>query len=141
MISVKSQRFTLEGHPDVESRIQRDQRHVGRSVCKALPMKQFRALLLGGGYGRCEGGYRLTDDGYAPYNDYDYFVVYDGTARECRRAGRRLQRLGHLLERDIGVEVDFAVIRCADLPRMEYSLMNTELQLGHRTVAGDPDVL
>lgn len=141
MISAKSQRFTLKGHVDVERRIQRDQRHVARSVCKALPTAQFRALLLGGGYGRGEGGYRVTDDGYAPYNDYDYFVVYDGTARECRAAGRTLRRLGHLLERDIGIEVDFAILRWADLPRMEYSLMNTELQLGYCTVAGDPDAL
>lgn len=141
MISAKSKRYTLKGDVDVERRIQRDQDHVARSVCKALPAAQFRALLLAGGYGRGEGGYRVTDDGYAPYNDYDYFVVVDGTARECRVAGRSLERLGHLLERDIGIEVDFAVLRWADLPRMEYSLMNTELQLGYCTIAGDPDAL
>jgi hypothetical protein len=82
-----------------------------------------------GGYGRGDGGYRHGEGGPEPYNDYDYFVVVRGLGRRARRGlqGMLAQR-ADALERDVGVEVDFALLAEEGLPAAEYSLMNAEMR-------------
>jgi hypothetical protein len=135
-------RYTLDGDASVEGRISRDQGLIADAVRNLLAPPTFRALVLMGGYGRGEGGYVMLDGGPAPYNDYDYFVVVRGLDRIRRRAlAQALAGEAKKLERDVGVEVDFALLREEALPAAEYSLMNAEMLWGHRVVAGDLDVL
>ena len=135
-------RYTLDGDAAVESRIAADQQRVVAGLGGLLEPPAFRALVLMGGYGRGEGGYVLRDGRPEPYNDYDYFVVVRGMGRSQRNAlARALAERAKLLEHEVGVEVDFALLREEALPRAEYSLMNAEMLWGHRVVAGDPQVL
>ncbi|WP_295438994.1 hypothetical protein [uncultured Thiodictyon sp.] len=135
-------RFTLDGDAAVEHRIARDQSLIADAVRALIAPPAFRGLVLMGGYGRGEGGYVLRDGQPQPYNDYDYFVVVRGLDR-TRRAGltRALAERARALEGEVGVEVDFAILREETLPKAEYSLMNAEMIWGHRVVAGDPAVL
>jgi hypothetical protein len=136
------ERYTLDGDASVEDRIARDQTLVARAVASLVPPEKFVALVLLGGYGRGEGGYVLRNGQPEPYNDYDYFVVVHGLSRSQRsELTRRLAEQAKALERDVGVEVDFALLRQEKLPRADYSLMNAEMIWGHRVVAGDPGVL
>ncbi|NCA70021.1 MAG: hypothetical protein EOM91_07920 [Sphingobacteriia bacterium] len=135
-------RYTLDGDAEVESRIERDQRLIAAAVQAAVPAHVFRALVLMGGYGRGEGGYRRRDGLPEPYNDYDYFVVVAHADRAQRK--HLVEALAHqarALESKVGVEVDFALLREERLPRAEYSLMNAEMLWGHQVIAGDPQVL
>jgi hypothetical protein len=135
-------RYTLDGDASVEGRIARDQALIADAVQARLSPPAFRALVLMGGYGRGEGGYVERDGAPAPYNDYDYFVVVRGLNRSKRRALQQaLAEAARKLEHDVGVEVDFALLREEGLPAAEYSLMNAEMLWGHRVVAGAPDVL
>jgi hypothetical protein len=135
-------RYTLDGDAAVEARIEADQRRIAAAVDEAVPGEHFVALVLMGGYGRGEGGYVQTDAGPAPYNDYDYFVVIHGLGRKARDSlARRLGGIAHRLERQLGLEVDFALLPLKRLPRAESSLMNAEMRWGHRVVAGDSHVL
>jgi hypothetical protein len=135
-------RYTLDGNDSVEDRIARDQLLVADAVQRILAPPAFRALVLMGGYGRGEGGYVERDGVPAPYNDYDYFVVVRGLDRSKRRALQQaLAEAARELEHDVGVEVDFALLREERLPAAEYSLMNAEMLWGHRVVAGASDVL
>jgi hypothetical protein len=135
-------RYTLDGDAAVEARIEADQRRIAAAVNEAVPAKHFVALVLMGGYGRGEGGYVQTDAGPAPYNDYDYFVIVHGLGRKARDSlARRLGGDAHRLEREVGVEVDFALLPLRRLPRADCSLMNAEMRWGHRVVAGDGHVL
>ena len=77
--------FTLGRQPGAEDRIRHDQEIVTRAVEKAVPEKQMKGLILAGGYGRREGGYRKHGEKYFPMNDYDYFIVIDGSKEECHR--------------------------------------------------------
>jgi hypothetical protein len=138
----ESGRYTPDGDAAVEARIAADQALIARAVEALAEPPEFRALVLMGGYGRGEGGYVLRDGKPAPYNDYDYFVVVRGLDGARRRALQEaLSQEGRALEHQVGVEVDFAVLREEGLPQAEYSLMNAEMIWGHRVVVGDQRVL
>jgi hypothetical protein len=135
-------RYTLDGGPAVESRIDADQQQIAAAVVKAVPARNFVALLLMGGYGRGEGGYAVAEDGPAPFNGYDYFVVVRRTSGALRAAlHRELAELAERLTVRVGVEVDFALLSVEHLSRVEYSLMNAEMRWGHRVVIGASDAL
>lgn len=141
MDSVEITRYTLDGPTAVESRIAEDQRVIGAAVRRTLRSSDLAALILAGGYGRGEGGYRCVDDRYEPYNDYDYFVVTSGGRSAENRVATQLTRLAHELEEIVGVEVDFATLRRSRLSRLPNTLMNAELKHGHEVIVGDPDIL
>jgi hypothetical protein len=141
MASVDVNRYTSDGPDAAEKRIARDQVIIGAAVRNALKDSGFVALILAGGYGRGEGGYRVVGDQYLPYNDYDYFVVVRGGRQTAREVAAVLSGLAHELEALIGVEVDFAVLRQSRLPHLAHTLMYAELRYGHKVVAGDPSVL
>lgn len=141
MASPDTFRYTACGPAQVEQRIARDQAIIAAAVERAIPAETLVALVLAGGYGRGEGGYRTCGDACAPYNDYDYFLIVRAGKAKARRIARRLEPLAHQLERMVGVEVDFAVLRAATLPRLSFTLMYAELRHGHRVVAGKTDVL
>jgi len=134
-------RYTLSGPPEAEQRIHDDQAKITHALLEAIPPEKFAALILAGGYGRGEGGYRNRNGQFTPYNDYDYFVVSDVSRSECKELQIQLSKLGHALDAEIGVEVDFAILRKGKLPRLEFSLMNAELLSGHLVLAGDPEIL
>jgi hypothetical protein len=99
-------------------------------------------LVLGGGYGRGEGGSVVADDRLEPYNDYDLFVVVEGVRRLDLAAMRAdLRALGEKLEESIGLEVELAPLRVEDLPRLPFTMMWCELILGHTVVDGDPSIM
>jgi hypothetical protein len=134
-------RYTNDGPAAAEARIERDQAIVAEAVRRALPGGELVALVLAGGYGRGEGGYRVCDGDYLPYNDYDYFVVVNGRRPAERQIARQLGTVAHELEERVGVEVDFALLRASRLPRLEFTLMYAELQHGHRITCGRDDAL
>ena len=136
------ERYTLDGDARVEDRIASDQALISQAVRRLVAPASFRGLVLMGGYGRGEGGYVIRDGDPAPYNDYDYFVVVRGLDRTQRKTlDHVLAAEAKSLEHNVGVEVDFALLREESLPAAEYSLMNAEMIWGHRVVAGDPGVL
>ena len=134
-------RYTTDGPAGAEARIERDQTIVAEAVRRALPGDELVAVVLAGGYGRGEGGYRVCDGDYLPYNDYDYFVVVNGGRSAERRIARQLGIVAHELEEQVGVEVDFALLRASRLRRLEFTLMYAELQHGHRITCGRDDAL
>jgi hypothetical protein len=124
-----------------EHRIATDQAIIGAAVRGAITSSRLVALVLAGGYGRGEGGYRVCGDEFLPYNDYDYFVIIRGGRSAVRQVAATLSKLAHDLEAQIGVEVDFAVLSQSRLPRLDFTLMYSELRHGHKVVFGDRDVL
>jgi hypothetical protein len=136
------ERYTLAGPYEVERRIARDQRRVCDEVALLLPAARISALVLAGGYGRGEGGYRRDGFSTVPYNDYDYFLVVNGMTTAARKdLNAALHCVAERLGREFGLEVDFAVLESERLARLPACLMYSELKWRHRVLLGDPRAL
>jgi hypothetical protein len=135
-------RFTWQGPEAVERRIERDQQRVKQAISGLVDPANLRTLVLAGGYGRGEGGFRWRGGVPAPFNDYDYFIVVGNLGRPAmRRLRRSLQALGHRLSSELGLEVDFAALEERRLHRLPVCTMYSELKWAHRALLGDPRCL
>src|SRR4026209_1598165 len=71
-------RFTLDGSAELEGHLERTCRQVLAAIRNAVPQGRLEAVLLGGGYGRGEGGVLKTKSGDRPYNDLEFYVFLRG---------------------------------------------------------------
>lgn len=95
-----------------------------------------RALVLGGGYGRGEGG--VTESG-ALYNDLDYFLFADDPERP------ELERWCRAVETEetavLGVDVEIKRLSPGAVAAGLRTMMFADLVAGHAVVAGDAGFL
>jgi len=111
---------------------------VARDLAQAVG-PELIAVILGGGYGRGEGGVQVQGGRERPYNDVDLFVVLRG-ARAWPHL--TLERLARLRSRDLGVPVDIGrPLTVPELGRWPAWLMWHELLHGHLVLHGPADVL
>ena len=135
----KRRRFTLDGSDALEQ-------HLGRSCASALAgterivgPRNLEALLLGGGYGRGEGGVLKTEDGERPYNDLEFYVFVAGNRlRNQRRHGAALHALARTLASSAGVDVEFKITSMAHWRRCAISMFSYDLMLGHHSLGRGP---
>src|SRR5437660_1366005 len=82
-------------------------------------------LLLGGGYGRGEGGVWRTPDGDRPYNDLEFYVCLRGSRHWNEQYYQRpIEILGEILTPQTGVHVEFKIISLAELARQRVSMFS-----------------
>ncbi len=140
--SAHRRRFTLDGSDQLESQLERTRREVRAAVLHAFPSGKVEAILLGGGYGRGEGGVLRTKTGDRPYNDLEFYVALRGhrLLNDCRH-GAMLRDLAHQLSLGAGIEVEFKIISLAALRTEPVSMFSYDLVMGHRWVYGDDRLL
>ncbi|MEO8616376.1 MAG: hypothetical protein ABI600_14625 [Luteolibacter sp.] len=135
-------RFTRDGSDSLESLIAKTCDEIGRDVTRIVPADQFQALLLGGGYGRGEGGVLATPDGDAPYNDLEFFLLIRGHPRlNERRYGAAIHALEHRMTEKIGIDVEFKILSLEKLMSSPTTMFYYDLVCGHRVTAGPVSVL
>lgn len=136
------QRFTLDGDDALEQHLGQACRRVVSGIRGLIPPDRLEAVLLGGGYGRGEGGVLRTSGGDRPYNDIDFYVAVRGRRQMTEmRYGRALEALGHILTHLAGVEVEFKVTSFAELRSKPISMFSYDLFAGNRLLWGDPQLL
>ncbi len=97
------------------------------------------ALILGGGYGRGEGGVVEVAGFELPYNDLDLVLVVDD-----KRAVRQesLSSISHRYEEELKIHVDFSrPLTIEDIRNWPRSLMWQNLLNGHVVLYGPQDVI
>jgi hypothetical protein len=135
-------RFTLDGSARLEEHLQRVQGEVRQAVLRTLPPGKVEAILLGGGYGRGEGGVLRTPTGDRPYNDLEYYVALRGLRRFNEfRHGPALGELAHHLSLLAGIEVEFKIVSLGELRAAPVTMFSYDLVVGHRWVYGDNRLL
>lgn len=142
MSSDPAPRFTPDGDPALEAHLAQicDDVHLG--VSRVIPPAQLQGILLGGGYGRGEGGVLRIADTHLPYNDLEFYVFTRGTALLAEpRYRRALHRLAQQISPKAGIEVEFKVLTFAKLRRSPVSMFYYDLVVGHRWIAGHEDLL
>ncbi|HEY2329386.1 MAG TPA: hypothetical protein VGI63_06190 [Verrucomicrobiae bacterium] len=135
-------RFTLDGSNKLEHNLALVCKKILKEIQDVLPRRKFAALLLGGGYGRGEGGVLKTASGDRPYNDLEFYVFVRGNNwLNEQRFDQKLRRLAHELTPEAGVEVEFKIISTTKLRRSPASIFYYDLVVGHRKLLGDENLL
>lgn len=136
-----SNRFTIDGSDELEQRLASLCRQVAQGVRQVVLASKLEALVLGGGYGRGEGGVLRTAAGDEPYNDIEFYVFLRGNRLlNERRFSRPLNDLAERLSRDAGIHVEF---KCESIHRLRgtpISMFSYDLVAGHHIVFGKPDI-
>lgn len=123
-------------HPELEARLEG---HFSR-VKESFQTMGFRgSLVLGGGYGRGEGGVLLEAGGAEFSNDLDYFL-FDDAPDEPRLLSwcREIERVE---SEELGIDVEIKCLRADSLGDASQSMMFADLVAGHVVVAGDATFL
>ena len=135
-------RFTLDGDDALEAHFAVICDSVLHNVRQIVPSRNLEALLLGGGYGRGEGGVLGTPEGDQPYNDLEFYVFISGNRfLNRRRFTPALNHLAHELTKVAGLEVEFHIISSARLRRNKPSMFYYDLLAGHQQLHGNGTVL
>jgi hypothetical protein len=135
-------RFTLDGDNALEAHLAGICSDVREGIGRLIPSHRLEGILLGGGYGRGEGGVLPTPEGDRPYNDMEFYVLVRGsTVLNDRRYRADLAELAHALADRAGIEVEFKVISTASLRRDPVTMFSYDLVRGHRRVQGPATLL
>ena len=133
-----NQRFTIDGSAALESHLVATCAKVLAGVKSLVPPAKLDGVLLGGGYGRGEGGVLKTPVGDQAYNDLEFYVFIRGNALLAERKFRHpLHELGERLSPAAGLEVEFKVLTFDKLRRSPPSMFYYDLMAGHRWLLGD----
>ena len=112
---------------------------IGRDI-EALKVPHLAGVVLGGGYGRGEGGVFIAEDGTQSLsNDLDFFAIADAesTSQDLEAITRALLPISEEWTRKLGISVDFSPPKTPwRLKHDEERLMVQELIHGCFDVAG-----
>lgn len=130
--------FARQASPAFNDRLRGELAAITRDV-SAVVGRALEALVLGGGYGRGEGGVVRVDGVEQPYNDLDLFLFVRPWARVD---GQRLARVLAPHANRLGIHVDVSrPVRLDEVPRWPPALMWLDLLEGHAVLSGPRDVL
>jgi len=129
--------------PELEELLERHFEHL-RALLRQRPraLEKVDALVLGGGYGRGEGGVLAGPAPDAPpelFNDLDYFLFTSHAGHpEVAQAVHAMEAAG---KDTLGIDVDIKCLAPADMGDPSASMMFSDLVAGHRVIHGPADYL
>ena len=133
-------RFTLDGSPELEQRLAKICDKVLEGVLR-ITDSRLEALVLGGGYGRGQGGVLRTANGDQPYNDLEFYVFLKGNSLlNQRRFANELVHLGDQLSTHAGLHVEFKLDSLDKLRASPISMFSYDLLAGHRRLYGEENI-
>lgn len=136
-----SQRFTIDGSDRLEERLAELCQRVLKEVRAIIPQQLLRALVLGGGYGRGQGGVLKAGGLDLPYNDLEFYLFLRGNRLwNVRRFQPSLEDLGSSLSPESGLHIEFKIESIDRLRRAPVSMFSYDLVTAHRVVFGGGNV-
>lgn len=138
-----SSKYTVYGSDKIDRKIESDMALIKERLLKRLGAERLSALILGGGYGRGEGGVLLSKGEERLFNDYDLFVITPNLPGQAlKEVNQELVSLSAELTGELSFEVDLSrAVRLRSLSRLPFTLMNYELREGHLVIYGKPSTL
>lgn len=137
--SEKNRPLSASADPELERELATVLRQMHDEISTIPGIPHLSAIVLGGSYGRGEGGCVRDREGRShPHNDLDFFVFTSGARkREQRRIDAALAEIGRRYARTLGIDVDFSETRnIRTLQTFSNTLMFQELKRGHRILYG-----
>ena len=111
-----------------------------REEISGMRLPKLASVVLGGGYGRGEGGDFMASDGtHKLYNDLDFFVfTIDASWREKALIASKFESLGNNWSGQLGIDVEFAYPKnLSEIRKVKDTLMFQELRRGNVVVFGN----
>ena len=130
-------RFVAGECPELDQAVESALRELGGEIERAR-IPRLAGVVLGGGYGRGEGGALLGGGAPRLYNDLDFFAITEDGAPEAETVaavGKALEPIAEKWTKQLGVDVDFAVKTPWRIKHDEDRLMIQELVHGYVDVA------
>jgi hypothetical protein len=132
-----SQRFTTDGGAGLEQKLETWCADFAADVRKIIPESILEAVVLGGGYGRGEGGVLRSGGGEAPYNDLEFYIFVRGPLLWRERQFRgALHDLAHRWSEKTGIEFESKLLTFEKIQRAPVSMFYYDLVVGHRWIYG-----
>ena len=132
-------RFTLDGDDALELHLAQTCARVLSGIHGLIPVPKLEFVLLGGGYGRGEGGVLRGPSGDRPYNDLEFYVAITGNRHVNEFLyHRRLEVLGEILSHLADAEIEFKITSLAELRARPVSMFSYDLIAGHRVLWSQP---
>ena len=142
MNTLNKGRYTIDGSVALETRLESFGQQVVSLIQSHIPKSKLAGILLGGGYGRGEGGVLKTSAGDMPYNDLEYYVfLKSGGFLLRRRFQSMLEPLARHLSDTFGIDVEFKVMTLSQFYCAPTSLFYYDLFWGHKHVFGPSNLL
>src|SRR5215471_21637627 len=136
-----NQRFTIDGSQALEARLGQLCQRVLGGVQALIPKRKLEGLVLGGGYGRGEGGVLKTEAGEEPYNDLEFYVFLRGHRLVSEWKFRSmLEEFVDFLSPEAGLHVEFKIESLDRLRNSPISMFSYDLVSAHRLLAGPDDL-
>lgn len=130
-------RFTIDGNSKLESALGAFQEEVRQNIFLIIPEGMIESILLGGGYGRGEGGVFQPGEEQLPYNDFEYYIfVKKNVLLAQRKYHSKLAEMGHRLGDRWNMHVDFKIASIARLANQEVSMFSYDLLESHLCLYG-----
>lgn len=137
-------RFTVHGSDRLEATIADQLSAVRDDLLRSMPTQWVDCLVLGGGYGRGEGGAVQREDGTElPHNDYDLLLIHraglnpPSALADLRALRRALRSVEKKHSEKTGLHVDILPVHRLRVPHLPPALTWYELGRGHRVLWGD----
>ncbi len=142
LADAQGRRFTSDGGPALEKRLANTCERVAQEVRSIIPEHQLEAIVLGGGYGRGEGGVLRDGTNEQPYNDLEFYVFLRGNYLwQRRRFQGALHALSESLSPEAGVVIELKVDSLRRFQRSPISMFSYDLVARHRVVFGEGALL
>jgi len=134
-------RFTHNGSKEFEESFNSFLKLVVTEIKSILPSTKLQAIVLGGGYGRGEGGIYSKNGKECPYNDIEFYLVARGHPRwvEYHYLPLILEAADRLSKR-MEVDIEFKIISEKQLQGSKVSMFLYDLAMGHHILWGDKDI-
>ena len=131
-------RFTIEGSDTLERSLWALCDAVKAAVHRFIPKRKLEALVLGGGYGRGEGGVLRTEHGEQAYNDIEFYIFVRGSRLWNQRKYRAsLCALAGDLSAGSSLHVEFKLDSLQRFRSMPISMFTYDLVSAHRLLIGE----
>ncbi len=135
-------RYFLEAEPTLAAKLERFLARLAADLGAQSFSQGVAALVLGGGYGRGEGGvFRATKSGEAQlYNDLEFFIFSTSRAIATPLTAW-CHRWEHQGTRELGIDVEFKQLPAGVFATAVPTMFYFDLLQGHQLVWGDPKIL
>ena len=136
-----SERYTVDGSPELEAKIDEVNRLVVEDIHKIISPDQIDALVLAGGYGRGEGGVYVVDGKEQLYNDLDYYLFLKGNKRANEGAyGARIKDIEAARSPEAQCDVEFKIDSLTQLEQSTVTMFSYDLVARSAIVTGSAKV-